>query len=285
MSDDAVPEGSTKTALVTGGAQGIGRAVARRLAGEGMAVLIADIQDDKGERVASEIVSSGHRAAYVHADVGEPSDAREMVERSVAEYGRLDVLVNNAFENIPGTAEEVASADWDRGFGVMVRAMGLAARAAIPEMRRVGGGSIVNISSVHGLLAAERSVIYETCKAAVIGLTRALALDYGPDRVRVNAICPGAIVTEVTDPDFQADRARARLTEAIYPLRRVGRPDDIAAAVSFLVSEEAAFITANTLVVDGGLSAQLQDGLASRVKAHLAARDDGRPLRTPSLGG
>ncbi len=285
MSDDAVPEGSTKTALVTGGAQGIGRAVARRLAGEGMAVLIADIQDDKGESVASEIVSSGHRAAYVHADVGEPSDAREMVERSVAEYGRLDVLVNNAFENIPGTAEEVASADWDRGFGVMVRAMGLAARAAIPEMRRVGGGSIVNISSVHGLLAAERSVIYETCKAAVIGLTRALALDYGPDRVRVNAICPGAIVTEVTDPDFQADRARARLTEAIYPLRRVGRPDDIAAAVSFLVSEEAAFITANTLVVDGGLSAQLQDGLASRVKAHLAARDDGRPLRTPSLGG
>lgn len=272
-----------RTALITGGAQGIGRAIARRLAADGLGVAIADILEEKGEQVAAGIRRDGGCADYIAADVGQPSDVESMVDQTASRFGRLDVLVNNAYQSTPGTAEEVGAVEWDRGFAVMVRTMSLAARAAVPEMRRVGGGSIVNISSVHGLLAAERSVIYEACKAAVVGITRAMALDFGPDGIRVNAICPGLIVTEVFDAEFQEDRDEARFREAIYPLRRVGRPRDIAAAVAYLVSEEAAFVTGHALVVDGGLTIQLQDGLAHRVRDHLQEADDGAPLRTPPL--
>jgi NAD(P)-dependent dehydrogenase (short-subunit alcohol dehydrogenase family) len=277
------PRADTAVTIVTGGAQGIGRAVAHRLAADEVAVTIADIQDDKGAAEAAAIRESGGRALFVRADVSEPGDCTMMVERTLDAFGRLDYLVNNAYRSTPGTAEEAPVEAWDDGFAVMVRCMGLTAREVVPAMRRAGGGSIVNISSVHGLLAAERSAVYETCKAAVIGITRAMAVDFGPDGVRVNAVCPGAIVTEVNDEDFMSDRRRVRLTEKLYPLRRVGRPADVAAAVRFLLSAEASFITGHTLVVDGGLSVQLQDSLAHRVMLHLGEDDDGAPLNTPPL--
>lgn len=197
--------------------------------------------------------------------------------------GRVDILVNNAYDSARGSAEGVDAADWDRGFHVMVRSMGLAARAVAPRMRSAGGGNIVNISSVHGLLAATDSVIYETCKHAVIGITRALAVDLGPDNIRVNAICPGAIVTEVQDASWRRELEGVAFDELLYPLRRVGRPHDIAAAVRFLVSDQAAFITGHALVVDGGLSIQLQDSLAARVRAHRRSGDATESPRTPPI--
>jgi len=272
-----------KVAIVTGSAQGIGRATAWRLAHEGVAVVGADIQDEKGQAEAAAIHASGARASFVRADVGDPSEIEAMVGHAVETYGRLDIVVNNAFASTCGTAEEVDGAAWDRGFAVMVRAMSLTARAAVPHLRAAGGGSIINISSVHGLLAAARSVIYEACKHAVIGITRAMAIDFGPDRIRVNAICPGFICTEQHNPRWVSDHARAVADEEMYPLRRVGRPHDIAAAIRFLVSDEAAFITGHALAVDGGLSIQLQDGLAARVRAHVESGDRDRPLHTPAL--
>jgi NAD(P)-dependent dehydrogenase (short-subunit alcohol dehydrogenase family) len=274
---------SGKVAIVTGGAQGIGRAIARRLSCEGAAVVIADVQRDKGTAVAEACIEGGGRALFTQTDVREPDQVTEMVGRARDAFGRLDILVNNAYEPMEGTAEDVDAESWDRGYQIMVRTIGLAARAAVPEMRRLGGGSIVNISSVHGLLAADRSVVYEACKHAVIGLTRAMAVDFGPDEIRVNAVCPGAIITEATDAAWRGHRPGAALTELLYPLRRAGVPDDVAAAVSFLVSDEAAFITGHSLVVDGGLSIQLQDALAERVRVFLADGDDGRPLRTPPV--
>jgi NAD(P)-dependent dehydrogenase (short-subunit alcohol dehydrogenase family) len=132
-------------------------------------------------------------------------------------------------------------------------------------MERAGGGSIVNISSVHGLLAARRSVAYESAKGALILLTRQLAVDYGPRGIRVNAICPGLIVTEERRPRFEADAGRSRLAAEMYPLRRYGRPEDIARAAVFLAADDSSFITGHALVVDGGLTAQLQDDLGYRL--------------------
>ena len=272
-----------KVAIVTGGAQGIGRATAHRLARDGASVVIADVQSDKGFSEAEAIGANGGRATFVQADIGDPAQIDAMIAHALATFGRLDILVNNAYQNTPGPADQVTAEAWDRGFAVMVRAMGLAARNAVPAMRAAGGGSIVNIASVHGLLAASNSAIYETCKHAVIGITRAMAVDYGPSGIRVNAICPGLIVTEKHDPAWSSDRAHAVFTEEMYPLRRAGRPSDIANAIAFLVSEDATFITGHALTVDGGLSVQLQDSLAYRMRTHMESDNSNRPLHTPTL--
>lgn len=272
-----------RAAIVTGGAQGIGRAIARGFARDGASVVIADLQGDKAEAEAAGLRAAGLQASAVEADVGDPAGIEAMVADTVERFGRVDILVNNAYHSARGSADGVDAADWDRGFHVMVRSMGLAARAVAPHMRSAGGGNIVNISSVHGLLAATDSVIYETCKHAVIGITRALAVDLGPDNIRVNAICPGAIVTEVQDVSWRQDPERVAFDELLYPLRRVGRPHDIAAAVRFLVSDQAAFITGHALAVDGGLSIQLQDSLAARVRAHRRSDAATEPPRTPPV--
>ena len=151
----------------------------------------------------------------------------------------------------------------DEGMGVLVKSMFLATKYAVPEMRKAGGGSIVNISSVHGLLQARGAMLYEVGKGAVISLTRQLAVEYGPENVRVNAICPGHIVTErVQERTWKENQSGLRFFEAQYPLRRTGHPVDIANAIVFLVSEEASFITGHALAVDGGLTLQLQEDFA-----------------------
>ena len=201
----------------------------------------------------------------------------------------MDILVNNAAVmsdsviDVSGTAEVTSAAAWDHGFRVMVRALSIAAGEAVAHMRRVGGGSIVNISSVHGLLVSDSAAVYDTCKHAVIGLTKGMALDFGPDGVRANAICPGMIVTEVRDDSWRADKDRANFAEIYHPLRRVGRPSDIAAGVQFLVSDDAAFITGHTLTIDGGLSIQLQDSLAYRAREYPRNSGQGRALQTPPI--
>jgi NAD(P)-dependent dehydrogenase (short-subunit alcohol dehydrogenase family) len=203
-----------QVAIVTGGATGIGGATARRLAEEGAHVLVADVNGGEGDRMARGIRARGLSAEALETDVSVHGDLRRMVEHAVDRWGRLDVLVNNAAAPCElGGAEEVSEEGWDAGMAVLVKAMFLAVKYAVPAMRRGGGGAIVNLSSVHGLLQAPRRLVYEVGKTAVIGLTRQMATDYGPDGIRVNAICPGHIVTERIQPRWDDNPGGYRFFE------------------------------------------------------------------------
>ncbi len=270
---------ANKVALVTGGAQGLGGATARRLAEGGATVLIADIDDEAADRRVARIEAAGGVAAAFHADVGSHEDIQAMVSYTLERWQRLDIIVNNAFPVInpvgAGSALEVSEEGWDQGMAVLTKSIFLAAKYAIPAMQEAGGGSIVNISSVHGLLMAPGHMVYEAGKAAVIGLTRQLATEFGPWGIRVNAICPGHMVTErIQELMWAENPGGLRFFEQQYPLRRCGRPVDIANAVVFLCSDEAAFITGHALVVDGGLSIQLQENLSVRLGQYLQEHPD-----------
>jgi|SRR5579859_2442882 len=257
-----------RVAVVTGGAQGIGGATARRLAEEGARVLVVDVDAAAAARNVEAIHAAGGVAEALESDVGTEDGVRAMVERAVSTWGKLDIVVNNAYAGIGGPkvdAVRVTEESWDRSMNIGLKAMFRAAKYAVPHMRQAGGGSIVNLSSVHGLLASPGSLVYETLKAGVIGLTRQLATEYGPDDVRVNAICPGHIVTERIENMWRDHQDTLRFFVEQYPLRRTGKPVDIANAIVFLCSDEASFITGHALVVDGGLTIQLQEDLGVRL--------------------
>jgi NAD(P)-dependent dehydrogenase (short-subunit alcohol dehydrogenase family) len=249
-----------QVAIVTGGAMGIGGATARRLAQDGARVLIADIEEGAATSNAESIHAAGGTAETFTVDVGTADGVRGMVERAVDRWGRLDIVVNNAYAGVfNGDAVELSEDGWDRAMDVGLKAMFRAAKHAVPHMRRTGGGVMINLSSVHGMLVAPGYLAYETVKSAVIGLTRQMAAQYGPDGIRVNAICPGHIVTERVQPQWDAHPDGLRFFEQQYPVRRTGRPVDIANAIAFLCSDEASFITGQALAVDGGLTLQLQE--------------------------
>jgi NAD(P)-dependent dehydrogenase (short-subunit alcohol dehydrogenase family) len=271
-----MPRFDGQVAIVTGGALGIGGATARRLAAEGASLLIADIDAEAAERNVTRIREAGGTAEALRTDVAEHSDVRAMLEGAVERWGRLDVLVNNAYSPTGerGGALEVSEEDWDRGMAVLVKSMFLAAKYAVPEMQRSGGGSIVNLSSVHGLLMAPGRLVYEAGKSAVIGVTRQMAIDFGPLGIRVNAICPGHILTERLQQRWDEIPAGLPFFEQQYPLRKCGRPEDIAAAIAFLCSDDASFITGHALVVDGGLSIQLQEDVGVHLAKYIQAHPD-----------
>ncbi len=266
-----------KSSIVTGGASGIGGAIARRLASEGASVLIADINEPAALANVEGIRQAGGTAEAIRTDVAIHEDVRAMVERAVTLWGRLDILVNNAYSpgnGHAGSAEEVSAQQWDEGMAILVKAIFLGVKYSVPEMRAAGGGSIVNISSVHGLLGTPGGLVYQAGKSAVIGITKEMACDFGPDNIRVNAICPGHIVTERSAEYWHGKSSVRPLILEQSPVRRVGKTDDIAAAAAFLCSEEASFITGHALVVDGGLSIQLQEDLGIRQARFSRARAD-----------
>ena len=261
-----------KAAIVTGGAMGIGGATARRLAADGASVLVADINLPAAQANVAAIRAAGGVAEPFAADVGKAADIAAMVGRAAELWGRVDILVNNAYsptDEADGDALSVSAEAWDAGMATLVKAHFLAAKYAVPHMRDGGGGNIVNISSVHGLLMAPRKLIYEAGKSAVIGVTKQMAIDFGPDGIRVNAICPGHIVTERQRENWDKNPSGLRYFEDQYPVRRVGTPDDIANAVAFLCSDDASFITGHALVVDGGLTIQLQEDFSARQARYL----------------
>ena len=267
-----------KVAIVTGGAWGIGGASSRKLAAEGARVLVADIDDDAAARNVARITEARGTALAFHADVRSHDDIRAMVAAAIDAWGRLDILVNNAFAvTTPSgamatraNAIETSEEDWDAGIGILIKPIFLGAKYAVPEMRKTGGGSIVNMASVHGLAYAPGWLVYETGKTAVIGITRQLATEYGPDNIRVNAINPGHIVTEKIQASvWDNNPAGLEFMAAQYPLRRTGQPDDIANAVVFLSSEEASFVTGHDLTVDGGLTIQIQESFAGRMADYI----------------
>ena len=252
-----------KIAIVTGGAVGIGGAIARRLAADGAKVLITDIMEEKAAENVARIQGSGGTASAYEVDISQPEQIRPMIEHAVELWGGLHILVNNAWGTLEpdGTAITLTETAFDRALIASQKAVFLSAKHGVPHIQASGGGSIVNISSVHGQLVAPSSLAYEMTKAAIIAMSRQMALDFGPIGVRVNCICPGHIVTERQAERWENNPSLLRFFDQHYPLRHTGVPDDIANAVRFLCSDEAGFITGHTLVVDGGMTIQLQENL------------------------
>lgn len=256
-----------QVAIITGGAHGIGGATARRLAAAGAQVLIADYDEAGALENVAQIEAAGGVAAALRTDISETTAIEAMIAHAVERWGRLDILVNNAWrgKEPDGSALTLTESAWEYAMNVMVKSHYWAARHAVPHMAQQGGGSIVNISSVHGQLMAEGKLAYEGAKSAVIGITRQMACDMGPLGIRVNAICPGHILTERQLERWEKNPSLLRFFEQQYPLRKVGKTEDIANAVAFLCSDQAAFITGHTLVVDGGMTVQLQEDLTIRL--------------------
>lgn len=259
-----------KVALITGSAQGIGKGCAKLFAREGAKVVVVDIDDEKGRQTVAEIREDGGEAAFVHADVEREAEVQNMIAFAVERYGRLNVLMNNAYWSKGGTVVDLDCADWDKSVNVMVRAIYLGSKYAIPHLVEAGGGSIVNTASVHGYLAASHSAVYEASKAAVINLSRQIAVDFGPRGIRCNAICPGWIITERGEESLKSRPEVYEKASRVYPVRRPGRPVDIAYGALYLASDESTFVTGTTLVIDGGLTCWLQDSLAHHLETYTA---------------
>lgn len=247
-----------RVVIVTGGGSGIGRGIAELLAGDGAKTAIAEIHEENGAAVADGIREAGGVAEFIHTDVADEGSVYQMVEQVAARFGTVYGLVNNA--GIGGAQVEAArmsTEEWDRVLAVNLRGGFFCARAAIPHMRQYGKGAIVNIASVHANFAFAGWAHYDASKGGLVSMTRTLALENGPDHIRVNVICPGYIDTPLweewlakqPDPD-QTEHE----TKTWHPLRRRGAPADVAKATRFLLSDDSEWITGATLVVDGGLS-------------------------------
>lgn len=252
-----------RVAVVTGAASGIGEATSKLFAFEGASVVLSDVQDESGERVAAAIRDSGGNAHYVHADVAIEADVRALLDAAVSKFGRLDTVFNNAgFGGVSGPIGEIAVEDFDTTMGVLLRGVFLGIKHAAPILSAQGSGSIISTASVAGLRAGYAPHIYSTAKAAVIQLTRTVAMELGEKGVRVNCICPGAIVTPLLASVFVNESTDekaalglvAQATSVMQPLQRAGLAGDIASAALWLASDDSSFVNGHALVVDGGLT-------------------------------
>ena len=243
-----------KVALISGGARGQGEAEARLFANEGARVVFGDILDTEGEKVEAEINETGGEAKYIHLDVTSESEWNAAVKESVNSYGKLDILVNTAGISIGKNVEETTLEEWDLVQDVNSKGVFLGTKAAIPAMRASGGGSIVNISSIAGLVGIA-SAPYVASKGAVRLLTKSTAVQYGPENIRCNSVHPGFIETEMTRGMLSNNEERAKRL-AITPLGIFATAHDVALSVLFLASDESRYMTGSELVIDGGITAQ-----------------------------
>jgi len=241
-----------KVAVVTGAGSGIGRETARRFGLEGAAVIVADVDAAGGHQTVDIMQADGSTALFVATDVTEDAAVEAMVNAATAAFGRLDVLHNNAYwAPLNRPLVETSLAEWSRTIAVTLTGVFLGCKYAIPRMRTCGGGAIVNTASTASLVASPKFAAYMAAKGGVVSLTRSVAFDYGAEGIRCNAVCPGLIETPATAPVL-ADEERREWLAAKLLVGRIGQPADIAAAVVFLASAEASFITGQTMVVDGG---------------------------------
>jgi dihydroanticapsin dehydrogenase len=250
-----------RVAVITGGGAGIGRATCELFAEEGAAVVIAERHRENGRAVADQIQQMGGRAHFIETNVADEDSIRRMVAEAVRVFGRINLLVNNAavfvLRGIEATPEE-----WREILDVNVMGPALVAKHVVPEMRKAGGGAIVNLGSISSFIAQPHFVTYNATKAAIANMTRCMALDLAPDNIRVNAVCPGAVWTEIVQRltrEAGMDRAAADAHPdwgGAHILKRIAEPREIAQAIVFLASDEASFITGENLMVDGGYTAR-----------------------------
>jgi len=246
-----------RVAVVTGGSDGIGRAIALAFAREGAKVVIVGRDEVKGRRALNELKGVGE-AAYFKVDVSDSERVRRMVTDTIQKYGRIDILINNAAICPAGDVLTTSEAAWDEVIDVNLKGVFLCSKYVIPHMQRNGGGVIVNIGSINSLMAMENEAAYDASKGGVLMLTKAMALDFARSNIRVNCICPGAIETPMLNASLGTAKdpkaARASLTQK-HPLRRTGKPEEIAQAALFLATDDSSFITGATIPVDGGILA------------------------------
>jgi len=248
-----------KVAAVTGGASGIGEATVRRFVAEGASVAFCDRDGERGRRVAAELEASGARVAFTQADLGAEAACLGFVDGAAQKFGRVDILVNNAGIRKYEKIDEASAASWAEILNVNLLSYAFCAKAAVPLMRRDGGGAIVNVASVRSITAGGGNLQYDTTKAAIAGLTRALAADHSAEGIRVNAVGPGPIFTPFHQRRIAAAGETVEQYNAIAAqstmMKRPGRAEEVAAAILFLASDDASYVTGALLFVDGGMTA------------------------------
>lgn len=252
-----------KTAIVSGGAGGIGSHITRLLVNEGAKVAFSDVLDEAGAKLEAELTEQGKDVFFQRTDAVDSAQVESLVDRAVQTFGKPDVLVNSIGWNKVAMSAHMTEADFDKTLMTHVKGMWLMARHTLPHMMEKGQGSVVNISSMQAKGAIPGRVAYEAAKGGISAMTRALALEYGPAGIRVNAVLPGVIITPRNakrhENEFNAEEVQLRLE--CYPLRRLGTPQDIASAAIFLASDDASWITGVDLLVDGGISIQLAEAI------------------------
>ncbi|MDO8698510.1 MAG: short chain dehydrogenase [Pseudomonadales bacterium RIFCSPLOWO2_12_59_9] len=247
---------SGQVALVTGAAAGIGRATAQAFAAEGLNVVVSDVDAAGGEATVELIRQAGGEATFVRCDVSKDADVQALMAATVAAYGRLDYAFNNAgIEIEKGKLNEGSEAEFDAIMGVNVKGVWLCMKYQLPLLLAQGGGAIVNTASIAGLGAAPKMSIYSASKHAVIGLTKSAAIEFAKKKIRVNAICPAVIDTDMFRRAYEADPKKGEFVAGMHPVGRIGRVEEIAAAVMYLCCDAAAFTTGQALAIDGGVTA------------------------------
>ena len=247
---------SGQVALVTGAAAGIGRATAQAFAAEGLKVVVSDVDVAGGEGTVELIRAAGGEACFVRCDVTRDAEVKALMDATVAQYGRLDYAFNNAgIEIEQGKLADGSEAEFDAIMGVNVKGVWLCMKHQIPLLLAQGGGVIVNTASVAGLGAAPKMSIYSASKHAVIGLTKSAAIEFAKKKVRVNAICPAVIDTDMFRRAYESDPKKGEFAAAMHPVGRIGKVEEVAAPVLYLCSDDAAFTTGQALAIDGGVTA------------------------------
>ena len=252
-----------KVAIITGAAAGVegelmgfGGAAARMFAREGAKVVLTDIKTEMGETAAAQIRQNGGDAIFMPQDVTSEPRWIEVIQETIARYGKLDILVNNAGTGARHTVEETDIAAWDGQMNVHAKGVFLGVKHAIPPMRQAGGGSIINVSSIYGLVGSPTSTAYHAAKGAIRIFTKSAAVQYAAENIRVNSVHPGYCWTPLTDPGYSHEQGRREWSLERIPLGRLGNADDIAHGIVYLASDEASFVTGAELVIDGGTTAQ-----------------------------
>ena len=250
-----------KIAIITGAAMGIGRGIASVLGREGAKLMLADVNVPEGQKTCAELKELGYEAVFAECDVSKEDPVKAMVAATVKEYGAVHILVNNAGVGFYKTVLETTSEEWDWCLGINLKGAFLCSKYAIPSMQAAGGGSIINIGSVHSYQNSSREAAYAASKGGILALTRQMAIDFGKDKIRVNVICPGWIYTPNVQRIFDRYPDPAKFRQEVEQrqiLGRIGTAEDVGEAVAFLASEASSYITGSSIMVDNGMTALLE---------------------------